>query len=280
MKRLLLLAALFFTGALTAQNLTGIATYKAATTMPFKLDSSSSTNPDQQAMLRQMMAKALQKEYTLSFNRNASLFKEVEKLEKEGGMRMGGFMSMFGGASGLIYKDLKSQSFAEQKEFFGKQFLIEDTLKQIDWQLGKETKSIGKYSCYKATATRVFERITLARNKDGESRDSTYNDTVNIVAWYTLQIPVSNGPDKYGGLPGLIMELNNGSTVMLCTRVVLNPAEAVEIKKPEGGEEVSQAQFEKISYEKIKQMQKMYKTRAGKGGGRGRAGSMTITIGG
>ncbi len=279
MKFLSFLAATLFSTLLMSQSITGVATYKTLTDLPFKMDSTSAS-PDQQAMIQKLMAKELRKEYTLTFNRQESVFKEVEELEKEGGLRMGGFMSMFGGASGLIYKDLKNQQFAEQKEFFSKKFLIKDSLSQYQWQLGKETKSIGKYTCYKATATKVFERMTLSRNSEGETKDSTYSDTINLTAWYTMQIPISNGPDKYGGLPGLIMELNNGSTVMLCTKVVLNPTEPVEIEAPTEGEEVSLEEYSEITFEKIKQMQKMYKSRAGEGGGRGRGGSMTITIGG
>ena len=30
----------------------------------------------------------------------------------------------------------------------------------------------------------------------------------NIIAWYTLDIPISNGPGNYHGLPGLIVEID------------------------------------------------------------------------
>jgi GLPGLI family protein len=276
MKLSFLALCLSLTLSALSQNINGVATYKTASSLPFDMKNSEASQ-EQQDMIKQMMIKAMQKEYTLSFNRSESLYKEVEKLEQGGG-RMAGFMNMFGGASGLMYKNLTEQSFAEQKEFFSKQFLIEDSLTDYNWKIGKETKSIGKYSCYKATAQKVFTRMTISRNKAGESKDSTFKDTVNLTAWFSMQIPVSTGPAKYGGLPGLIMELNDGTTTMVCTKVVLNPSEPVEIKKPDSGEEVNQKEYDEIAFKKIKEMQKMYGGGQGRGGGRGR-GSMTITIG-
>ena len=47
--------------------------------------------------------------------------------------------------------------------------------------------------------------------------------TIDIVAWYTPQIPVSHGPAEFGGLPGLILELTTDETVLLCSKIVMNP---------------------------------------------------------
>jgi hypothetical protein len=75
----------------------------------------------------------------------------------------------------------------------------------------------------------------------------------------------------------LILELYDGRTTSLCTKVSISTAEDAEIKVPDNGEEVSRAEFEKISREKTEEMRKMYG--GGKGKGRGR-GSMEIRIGG
>jgi GLPGLI family protein len=48
---------------------------------------------------------------------------------------------------------------------------------------------------------------------------------VTITAWYTPEIPVNQGPENYWGLPGLILEINDGKTVILCSKIVLNPKE-------------------------------------------------------
>ena len=80
-----------------------------------------------------------------------------------------------------------------------------------------------------------------------------------ITAWYTTQIPVSHGPAEYGGLPGLILELTTDKTVMLCTKVVMNPEKKVQISEPTKGEFVSRSEFENIVEIKTKEMRDMWR---------------------
>lgn len=253
------------------QTFSGSATYKTASQVPFKMDSPDMT-PERKKMMEERMAKAMQKEFQLNFNRQESIYSEVQELEKdgEGGMR---FMSMMMGSSGILYKDLKEGTYVDKVEFFGKQFLIVDTLEKLNWQLEKGSKAIGKYQCNKATAQRV---VTLTRSEtvNGESTDTTYSDTILVTAWYTMEVPVSNGPAQYSGLPGLIMELNDQTTTMLCTRLSIKPGEEVDIEEPKGGEEVTQAEYDKITQEKIEEMRRMYRRPGGRG-----SSSMEIRIG-
>ena len=85
-----------------------------------------------------------------------------------------------------------------------------------------------------------------------------------ITAWYTPQIPVSHGPAEYGGLPGLILELTNDRTVMLCTKVVMNPEKRIEISEPTKGEFVTKGEFENIVEVKVKEMRDMWRGQRGK----------------
>ena len=75
-----------------------------------------------------------------------------------------------------------------------------------------------------------------------------------IEAWYTMEIPVSNGPREFWGLPGLILELHDGNTTLLCSKIVLNPKEKIEIKAPKNGKKVTQKEFDKIQEKKLKSM--------------------------
>jgi GLPGLI family protein len=70
-----------------------------------------------------------------------------------------------------------------------------------------------------------------------------------VTAWYTPEIPVNQGPDKYWGLPGLILEVNDGKTVILCSKVVLNSKTKAEIKAPTKGKEISK-EFDETSIKK------------------------------
>ncbi|PTM05621.1 MAG: GLPGLI family protein [Bacteroidetes bacterium] len=275
MKKLLLFLVIIFSSlSLSAQKINGSATFKTAGSIPMKLESAEIT-PEQKKRIEERMSKAMQKEYTLSFNRNESLYEEVVALEKDGqrGMR---FLSMMTGASGTYYRNLKESTIKQEQDLFGKLFLIEDSIETLEWKLGKETKSIGNYICNKATAERVFV-VSKTEMIEGEVKDTIINDTVEIVAWYSMQIPVSHGPGKYSGLPGLILEVYDGQTTVLCTKVSISTTEAAEIKIPENGEQVSRSEFEKISREKMEEMREMY---GGSRGGRGGHGSMEIRIGG
>ena len=93
---------------------------------------------------------------------------------------------------------------------------------------------------------------------------------VEVTAWYTMQIPVNQGPGDYWGLPGLILEVNADRTTILCSKIVLNPAEKEEIKVPAKGKEVTQKEYNDIMKQKIKEMREMYGGRGGDRGGRGR----------
>lgn len=91
-----------------------------------------------------------------------------------------------------------------------------------------------------------------------------------VVAWYTMQIPVNNGPGDFWGLPGLILEINSGRTTILCSKIVMNPSEKQEIKKPSKGKEVTKAEYNDIVKKKMEEMREMYggRNRGGRGGGR------------
>jgi GLPGLI family protein len=75
-----------------------------------------------------------------------------------------------------------------------------------------------------------------------------------IEAWYTLQIPVSNGPAEYWGLPGLILEVSAGDTTMLCSKIILNPKDKVAIVAPDKGKEITKNDYQKTIQEKMLEM--------------------------
>lgn len=78
-------------------------------------------------------------------------------------------------------------------------------------KLTNETKSIGGYTCYKATSKEVVE---FSKIKKG------YKDKVNdIVVWYTNEVPVPFGPLSIYGLPGLVLEMQYGSAIYTATKI-------------------------------------------------------------
>ena len=75
-----------------------------------------------------------------------------------------------------------------------------------------------------------------------------------VTAWYTPEIPVSTGPDDYWGLPGLILEINAGRTTMLCTEIVINPSDKVEIKAPKKGDKISRKKYNTLVKKKTEEL--------------------------
>ncbi len=275
MKKIIFLFCILFSFLTQAQNITGKAYYQSKTTVDVDKIGGEKMDENMRKMIAQRMKQYLEKTFILTFNNNESIYKEEEKLETgKGSGRMGMMMGSF--AAGNQYKNLKTQQLIEEREFFGKQFLIEDSIPKLDWKLEKESKQIGQYIAFKATALKkidstdfsMFRRKKKEENKKENDSIAKKNDPLDkieipkeilVTAWYTPQIPVGNGPGEYSGLPGLILELNIQRTTILCDKIVLNPKEAEEITPPTKGKKVSRKEYNKIIAEKIKEMRENFK---------------------
>ena len=132
----------------------------------------------------------------------------------------------------------------------------------VSWELTGETKNIGIYTCYKALFEKEEDTIELDF-VDGEIQEINKTKKTTVIAWYTPNIPISNGPGNYGGLPGLILEVNDDGLTIVCTEVVLNPSETIVIKAPSKGKQVTQKKFEEISIEKSKELMNRFRSRDG-----------------
>lgn len=101
---------------------------------------------------------------------------------------------------------------------------------ELNWQLHPDTLKIKNYVCNKATVSY-------------EGRDYT--------AWYTTEIPISDGPYKFWGLPGLILKIYDSENHYTFT---LESFEKYD-------EKVYDIPFQRlktyeVSYEKFKQISK------------------------
>ena len=278
MKLLMLKTFMFsclISGSMFAQDFSGRATYKTHRKSSFELDSTTmAANPGIQEQMEAQMRKMFQKTFTLDFTKSESMYKEEQELDApKGPSANGGVMVMVMGSDGssdLLYKNISQNRMAHKTELMGKVFLIKDNLVAYDWELTGETKNIGIYTCYKAVYEREEESIEI-NMIDGEVKEEKVTKKTTLVAWYTTDVPVSNGPNNYGGLPGLILEVNDGDLTIVCSELVLNPKKVKEIIEPVKGKIVARKKFEDIAKEKTKEMMDRYKTRDG---------GMRIQIGG
>ena len=272
---------------LYAQEFQGMAIYESKTsTSDFKtrMQGNKDMTPDIQKMIEERMKKMFEKTFILNFDKSASIYKEEEKLDAPGqgigGMRM--LASMTGGG-GTFYKNVKDKSYTVDKDFLGKDFLVKDSLPNLKWKMESETRVIGGYNCFKATAVRPAsktdfrnlrpkkEDTATAKPADAAKKTSFMDEMdmpkeVIITAWYTPEIPVNQGPENYWGLPGLILEVNDGKTVILCSKVVLNSKVKADIKAPTNGKVISQKEFDETVIKKIEEFREMNQGRGGNGG--------------
>ena len=284
MKKIIIASILMLSGLLNAQSFQGMAVYESKTsTADFMkgMGGNREITPEMQKQIEERMKKMFEKTFILNFDKTASIYKEEEKLDAPGQQSGGRMMMSMMGGGGTHYKNAKDKQFIVDKEFFGKEFLIKDSLPKYDWKLEGESKQIGNYTCFKATAVvKVSEsdfRNFRPRNnnaKEGDKKAEIVKDTTKakktnftddwempkentITAWYCPEIPVNQGPENYWGLPGLILEVNDGKTVILCSKLVLNSKEKVEIKPASKGKVVTQKEYDETVKKKMEEMREM-----------------------
>lgn len=274
----------------------GIAVYESKTsTSDFtsRMSGNRDITPEMQKNIQERMKKMFEKTFILSFDKTSSIYKEEEKLEtpgQNGGMR---FMSSMMGGGGTYYKNAKEKTFSVDKEFMGKEFLVKDTLTNYKWKMEGESREIGGYTCYKATVvipasktdfrnyrpkkeeeTKKKEdeaKVKDAKDEKSETKTSFLSEIdlpkeITVTAWYTMDIPVNQGPEGYWGLPGLILEINDGKTTILCSKIIINPKDKSEIKAPTKGKVVSQKEYDEIVTKKMEEMMEMNQGQGGRGG--------------
>ena len=267
MRAIITILALVFVTALSAQNFTGKAIYKTSKKSSIKFGEGQEGITDKmQEEFQKRIQKMNQKTFILNFDKTTSIYKEEEKLEApktkagSGGINIVSFGGS--GSTDIYYKNIKQKKFANKTEIMGKAFLVKDKLKEYDWELSSETKNIGMYTCYKATYTKEVENTNMSI-VNGETKETKTKETIVTTAWYTTQVAISNGPANYQGLPGLILEINDGKNMIVCTEIILNPEDAIIIEEPIKGKVVSLKKYTKIKKEKNDELMEKMKSRKG-----------------
>lgn len=154
-----------------------------------------------------------------------------------GGMHDGGMMVVMRNdkEEEKMYINRETKKVTENRSIMDKLFLVNTDLKTLKWKLTGEQDTIAGYTCMKAILQ---------------------DDTNNVVAWFTPQIPVSVGPKDYGQLPGGILKIDirNGKHVYRASLVDLKPLQSDAIVIPTKGKEVSDEEFKQLRKDKMKEM--------------------------
>lgn len=190
--------------------------------------------------------------HQLLFNTTETMFKSYEDPNKEVDPKARrGFMG-FGRNENQMYYNTSKQEVVEQRSFLGRKFLIKDKPKQYKWKLSTETKKIQGYDCRKAT---LKEEKRM------------------LEAWFTMQIPIASGPQGYGQLPGLILEMKSTSisdgkkdngkfeSTTTASKIEFKKLDADAIKAPKKGKKVTRKKFNKIVKDKMQEMREQRRNR-------------------
>jgi len=114
----------------------------------------------------------------------------------------------------IIYRDREKNETFDVMTLLEKECVVKDSIPCQNWKIKNDMREIAGHICMNAS----------------------FYDTIKgkeVIAWFALDLPVSIGPDKYCGLPGMILEINeaNGALVYTATSVLLSNEE-IEIPKP------------------------------------------------
>jgi len=160
--------------------------------------------------------------YQLVFNTEVSKYQKIKTMDNDVNSLMN-LTKIAAGADNVFYFNSRTNENLYNNKGYNEQFLISQ--KRLNWELTKENRKIGKYNCYKAIALNEGERS-------------------NIVAWYTMDIPLSFGPKYYNGLPGLILEINTKQVSFKAINIKLSEKK-INIEKPTKGIKITYEEYMK-----------------------------------
>lgn len=124
-----------------------------------------------------------------------------------------------------VLQDLEAKTTSTKRDVFENTYLIQDSLRNLEWRITDETREIAGFECRKAVA-KMF-------------------DSVYVVAFYTDQIAVSSGPETFGGLPGMILGLAVPRlyTTWFATKVEITEPTVAQLNPVQKGKKVTWGQL-------------------------------------
>jgi GLPGLI family protein len=224
MKRIncIIMSILFSTNVLNAQNITVVyqEQRKAA-------DSLSNLDPQIAAIVKAQLNK-INKTMVLYSEKGASLFEQLTQKDNAQSELPSNVQVVQVGVGNCYYKDRAKNESIAQEYIMDKAFLITEPL-HSQWTLSSEEKTVGNYVCKKAV-----------NDKD-------------VTAWYCPDIPVSDGPYLYCGLPGLILEIETSTNVITMQTIDFNTDIKDKIKPPTSGKKINREEFNETRDKKLKE---------------------------
>ena len=147
---------------------------------------------------------------------NANKQKMINSTKVSGTADLGVLLSQINampkGASWVVYKNLPKAGMLTYTDRMGKDFKYTDDMPAIKWTVSSDRKELCGYPCQKAEAEFLGRHWT---------------------AWYTTEVPLSDGPWKLCGLPGMILEASDADTLFHFTCIGMESVRLAPIAIPD-----------------------------------------------
>lgn len=220
MKRLFTIISILFLQVLVAQNKSATVIYKISL-------NTDSLQKFSNIMIKEMIEQSDSVYAKLNFNSTASTY--MLDLDVSKGYIQPNLARIFGGSDGVFYYNRENQEFLH--ETFALEFPLIISKKPVEWIiLNNETKMIDGHLCIKAIRKRA------------EVNDNGLAKIPELTAWFCPEIPFGFGPERFFGLPGLVLECNSNIVTFELEKITWHKDE-LEIKKPNLGEVIDEEEF-------------------------------------
>lgn len=162
----------------------------------------------------------------LKINDIKSSYRLEQKLNQKSIKTLNIMDVLAGGARIYFANPLKKETIMQDCDLLDKCFLVNDSF--YNWEIATKIKIINGYKCY----------LAISESKDKKSK---------ISAWFTNEIPINIGPMNYSGLPGLILELDDGDLSFAVKKIEINLKRKVKISKQKKGIHISYEKFTELA---------------------------------
>jgi GLPGLI family protein len=147
--------------------------------------------PNKDYLVLEIGEKGISRFYSDNKRRQDSILNELIKInptriDMGKAMKDNGISS--GGDQREVFKNYPSGKITVTDHIVSSDYLYEENLNDIQWQIGTDTATVLSYLCQKATT---------------DFRGRHYE------AWFASDLPINDGPWKFRGLPGLILSIQD-----------------------------------------------------------------------
>jgi len=169
---------------------------------------------------------------TLYFNANESKYEDSEEEAEPGSEGWSNRKETF-----FMKRNFAENTLYDGITFLGKTYLVHDTIVLPSWKILNDMKEVAGHICMNASLTDTLRKQ-------------------NTIVWFALDLPNNAGPERFFGLPGIILEvdINDGALVMTADKLDLKPL-TTELNVPEKikGKKINSAEYADLIEKQIKE---------------------------